>query len=371
MSVKPVISIIVPTCKRPLLLKRALLSLLLQIDAPPFEVIVADGCPSSNTRSLYENWFLKVAGMNKSLINTEYVAAKTKGPSQTKNLGIKKALGRYIAILDDDDMLLPYALRTAIELAEKLRADILLGHVISTVTCREAGSTPNPYAYIEYVKPRDYYCARLKGEHWGIIDTYKVHHVLFDEKLYASEKTTYLLQWLEANRIVHVKLPLRIYEQRNLSVTRTFELDEQRLLYALLDYVIHVRTHLEKYLEMECVEDLCTHYVKRMARVASLLRIRKALLTALKLYQSICTSSDNLIERLIFYMSLNSLTLKLFSKIKILKTVRFVKTTRKCNPVDVFMKSFSCYKGYVHLLEAEPLKFVRKMMLCMRRVMRS
>lgn len=99
MSKKSLISVIIPTHNRANLLKKAIKSVLVQT-FQNFEMIVADDSSTDDTKKVVKGfkdkrikYFLK-----KRFPNT---------PAATRNDGIKKAKGKYIAFLDDDDEWLP------------------------------------------------------------------------------------------------------------------------------------------------------------------------------------------------------------------------------------------------------------------------
>jgi glycosyltransferase involved in cell wall biosynthesis len=95
------ISVIIPTCDRPLLLERALASVGAQ-DRLPHEVLVVDdggGSHADATRAVVERFH----GCGARLI----AAAGPNGASAARNRGAAAARGTLLAFLDDDDEWLP------------------------------------------------------------------------------------------------------------------------------------------------------------------------------------------------------------------------------------------------------------------------
>lgn len=93
--INPSISVVIPTHKRPDLLKRAIESVLSQTQSA-VEIIVVDDASCSETRSLVEGF---------EVPNLFYVQNNDgKGASSSRNLGVDRASGDYIAFLDDDDL---------------------------------------------------------------------------------------------------------------------------------------------------------------------------------------------------------------------------------------------------------------------------
>ena len=91
----PYLSVIIPTHRRATLLSRALLSINAQLSRLEIEVIVVSDVLDIDTDSVCQ--ILLTA-------NDFYVRRGGKpGPSESRNLGLKIAKGRYVMFLDDDD----------------------------------------------------------------------------------------------------------------------------------------------------------------------------------------------------------------------------------------------------------------------------
>lgn len=103
------VSIIIPTYNRTQYLKLTLDSIKNQ-NFKDYEVIVIDdGTPGDDNLLLCEN-YEKVA----------YVKIPNSGgPSKPRNIGISKAVGKYIAFVDDDDIWLPNKLEKQVQILEQ------------------------------------------------------------------------------------------------------------------------------------------------------------------------------------------------------------------------------------------------------------
>lgn len=100
----PLVSVIVPTFNRPMMLKNAIQSILNQT-FQDFEVIVVNDA-GEDVRSVVEN-------LNDKRIR--YVSHSwNKGLAATRNTGLRNSKGKYIAYLDDDDVFLPNHLETLV-----------------------------------------------------------------------------------------------------------------------------------------------------------------------------------------------------------------------------------------------------------------
>lgn len=102
----PLVSIIIPTYNRPMLLERAVESVLMQ-KFKDYEVIVIDDCSTKDNSELNE-----IAVYNKTCHHDQYKVTyhrndKNEGLPATRNKGILNSSGKYICYLDDDDMLYP------------------------------------------------------------------------------------------------------------------------------------------------------------------------------------------------------------------------------------------------------------------------
>ncbi len=111
----PKVSVVIPTCNRPELLKKAIQSVLNQT-YDDFEIIVVD---DSGQRS--------AEGVAKNFANDKikYIAhAQNRGGAAARNTGIKVAQGSYIAFLDDDDEWLAEKLKLQVEALDKSGAEV-------------------------------------------------------------------------------------------------------------------------------------------------------------------------------------------------------------------------------------------------------
>ncbi len=101
------VSVIVPTCDRPALLRQALASIR-TIEGPDLicEILVGDNGAALETPAIAKEF------------GAVYLKASTRGPSAARNVGLRAATGQYIAFLDDDDVWLPENVRPQIACLE-------------------------------------------------------------------------------------------------------------------------------------------------------------------------------------------------------------------------------------------------------------
>jgi glycosyltransferase involved in cell wall biosynthesis len=92
------VTVIIPTYNRADLLPEALDSVLGQT-YPNVELIVVNDGSTDNTEEVLEPYMEKI----------NYLRQANRGVAAARNAGIKKASGRYVTVLDDDDIMLPRA----------------------------------------------------------------------------------------------------------------------------------------------------------------------------------------------------------------------------------------------------------------------
>lgn len=134
---KPLVSIIIPTYKRPLYLGRAIDSVLAQTYTSWELIIIDDNHEDSDDRRETEAFMARYAEDSR----VRYLKhANNQGGSAARNTGVKEAKGEFIAFLDDDDEWLPEKLEHQMALFEQGDAD--LGLVYSArMKVDDAGET--------------------------------------------------------------------------------------------------------------------------------------------------------------------------------------------------------------------------------------
>ncbi len=121
----PLISIVIPTFRRAVALRRALASCTVQVPVPDAEIVVVDNCPHGSARELV-NVFA-----SSSSLPVRYVHERTAGVAAARDAGVATARGTFIAFLDDDEEAAPQWLAELLRAQAQLQADVVFGPVVA------------------------------------------------------------------------------------------------------------------------------------------------------------------------------------------------------------------------------------------------
>ncbi|GAB1724650.1 MAG: glycosyltransferase [Nitrospira sp. CR1.1] len=109
--IRPLVSIVIPTYNRAPLLKKAIASALAQEqtgDLFDLEIIIVDDCSSEDLRPIAT-----------AFPSVQYIRlSQNRGAAGARNVGIKQATGKYVALLDDDDEFLTHKLLVQVPVLE-------------------------------------------------------------------------------------------------------------------------------------------------------------------------------------------------------------------------------------------------------------
>ena len=113
-ALRPEVSVVVPTWRRPALLERCLEALVRQTFSPErYEIVVCDDGPDDATRALVER--LADAHRARGLCIDYLPITATQGPAGARNAGWRHARGKTIAFTDDDTIPDPHWLEAGLE----------------------------------------------------------------------------------------------------------------------------------------------------------------------------------------------------------------------------------------------------------------
>ena len=93
-----IVSIVIPTYRRPSLLAQAVRSCLNQnnVDPSDYEIVIVDNCPNKSSQGVVED-------LMRNQPTIRYVNEPRRGVAFARNTGVAAARGEYIAFLDDDE----------------------------------------------------------------------------------------------------------------------------------------------------------------------------------------------------------------------------------------------------------------------------
>ena len=126
MSNNPLVSIIVPTYNRASLLQRTLNSIFGQ-SYLSIEILVVNDCGEDIQFVLDK--FPECGARKITYVKNEV----NKGLAETRNAGMSHATGDYFIFLDDDDILLPYAIEFRMYMIQKLSAEIVYTRALQDI----------------------------------------------------------------------------------------------------------------------------------------------------------------------------------------------------------------------------------------------
>src|SRR5690348_12402608 len=112
---KPRVSVVVPTYKRPDLLARCLSALLAQdFAAQDYEIIIADDANCADTRQQVALIAEKARPCGHTVLYIPVLSVCAHGPAAARNVGWRAARGEIIAFTDDDCIPQPQWLRAGV-----------------------------------------------------------------------------------------------------------------------------------------------------------------------------------------------------------------------------------------------------------------
>lgn len=274
----PKLSIIVPTFRRPLLLRGAVESILAQ-DFADYEIIISDDNSSDETDELARELERRDARV-RYVLNSRY----KQGPNGNKNNGLDHAGGEFVAFLDDDDALLAGALSTLMRKAEEGYAHVMANCVIERDGVRGELSGRGLQEDGELCK-KDFLLQKFHGEFFSVFKKSLLQNERFDEEFYGNEATLWV--HLYAQRTFYIHKALRIYRVfREDSVTLGAEKNAFRVYLGYLRLAEILEEELEKSGDGDYKRVCASHY-KMAAYYAKFARAHKAMLFCL--YKSLKT----------------------------------------------------------------------------------
>lgn len=201
------ISVVVPTCNRPALLREALASIR-ALEGPEyaFEILVGDNGIEPETRAAADEF------------GAVYIKVDRTGAGAARNAGLHAATGDYLAFLDDDDVWLPTHLKRHFEILDaNPQIEAVVGQIISTdIDLRPTGD-PWPAelpedgdALLKFMLSGYYPQIGGTVARIGIRDAIGT----FDESLLGDQDWDWQLRIARRRKVSYLKLPCVLFRQR-------------------------------------------------------------------------------------------------------------------------------------------------------------
>ncbi len=226
----PEISIIIPTYNVEKYIEKALNSVLNQ-SFNPLEIIVIDDGSQDKTVSIVQSLKDKRIKLYKNESN--------KGPAYSRNFGISKATGHWIAFLDGDDWWDTERIKELLNFARGNDADMVFDDIFFIYDGHEHPYSSQAQNYNERMQSISNITPELLVElDLGMQPMIKrelleERKIKFDEKLTFGEDYVFYLDVLcESNKCYFYNKPLYFYRQRENSLTKQKSKRSEQLLQA-------------------------------------------------------------------------------------------------------------------------------------------
>lgn len=207
---KPLLSIIIPTYRRPSLLDRALKSCIPISKHIDLQIIVVDDDPIGSGSDPFLN--ATRGDHNASLTYVRKGRSEPRGVSTSRNHAIQVSTGEYILFLDDDDWVIAEGVLMLTRRALERRADLAVGSYLSA--CEE------PSQETKEIRLTSRSIAMLPVVNTVPVGAYILRkescRELFDTSINSHEDWLFLLDNLTSStRISLINKPVVVISQRN------------------------------------------------------------------------------------------------------------------------------------------------------------
>lgn len=179
MEKQPLVSVVVPTYKRPKKLNRAIKSVIKQT-YENLEIIVVNDAPTTNIENIINFQDNRIIPINHE---------KNKGAPAARNTGIKEAKGEFIALLDDDDKWLPQKIEKQVRKFEELDDNYGLIYTWAKIIYKDSTKKMKPR------KEGEVYLDFLKGSFIPGLPTTLIKRKVFSQSGMFDEKLKSAQDW--------------------------------------------------------------------------------------------------------------------------------------------------------------------------------
>ncbi|MGR5333189.1 glycosyltransferase family 2 protein [Photobacterium damselae] len=157
------------------------------------------------------------------------ISKRNGGLSSARNEGIKIATGKYIAFLDSDDWVEPFAYKTLLDAAIRCNSDIVIcGFYLAYETCSKR-ITPSSIDNLN-IKIEPQYLSKIKVAAWDKLykrSLFVDNDITYPQGLYYEDTPTTIPLLLKSNSITIIDEALIYYRQRDGSITKEREFNNK------------------------------------------------------------------------------------------------------------------------------------------------
>lgn len=175
------------------------------------------------------------------------------GPSKARNIGIQRAVGKYLMFIDADDYIIPDTFTILLEAAEKDDCSLVVypyfekkDEVVGfrEITECHFNNDEGKQHFLKHVWLKDEWLASLVNKLYRT-DIIKENQLSFNEKYFFAEDYLFNLQYIDVvDKGVSVNIPLYYYVRHEDSVSSKIVYNKYEIALAVLDGSLHL---LRKY----------------------------------------------------------------------------------------------------------------------------
>ena len=269
----PLVTIVVPTFNRVVLLRRLIESLRQQTYRNLEILVINNGCVD-DTRG-----YLEKLKSEECRLTTFEFNKNTGSPMACYNKGIELSNGEYICFIYDDDTLFPDAIEFFVEQAVSKNLSWVVGNCLDSRTQKYTFFGPNDNGEITF---DDIIYERYTGEAWALLKKNIFDGVRFDEAMYGGESSVWL-QLYRKTPATYFHRPVRVYYTQhggNITGARAILANIRKVLYTEQRY-------LELFYKDFEIRGLLPSRNYRLALISLLCGQRRQSVSYLKSYVSI------------------------------------------------------------------------------------
>jgi len=203
----PLVSVVIPTFNKSKSIRATVRSVLNQTYSN-IELILVDNGSTDSTREV-------ISKLAESITNLRVIfMSENLGPSNARNVGIRNSNGRYVFLLDGDELFHPRKIET--QVAFMLSNPQFAISVTSYLTSDSTGAGLREIRF-RSIKSLLNGWIRMTGfgglvESTGCIDATRIHEsLLFDTSLMGSEGLDFLMRWHQRFPVGLIRSPLTLY----------------------------------------------------------------------------------------------------------------------------------------------------------------